>query len=119
MGCRLEWPGYTVLGVFGDARRKENMPLRRPCAITLTDRLVERDRMDLLAAEGRENKDIAAELRITFPRRARGHRIGETAYTVHTNTMMRISHFLLFVRECASRLRCRFAGGGKSPPGDL
>jgi len=58
------------------------MPMRRACAITLTDedratlerwsrsrsteaRLVERARIVLLAAEGRENKDIAAELHIT------------------------------------------------------
>src|SRR5258708_7038768 len=58
------------------------MPMRRACAITLTDadratlerwsrsrsteaRLVERSRIVLLAAEGRENKDIAAELGIT------------------------------------------------------
>jgi len=56
--------------------------MRRACAITLTDedratlerwsrsrsteaRLVERARIVLLAAEGRENKDIAAELHIT------------------------------------------------------
>src|SRR6266436_4940216 len=58
------------------------MPMRRACAITLTDqdrvtlerwsrsrstaaRLVERARIVLLAAEGRENKDIAVELGIT------------------------------------------------------
>src|SRR4051812_16250234 len=58
------------------------MPMRRACAITLTDddratlgrwsrsrsteaRLVERSRIILLAAEGRENKDIAVELGIT------------------------------------------------------
>ena len=56
--------------------------MRRACAITLTDqtratlerwsrsrsaeaRLVERARVILLAAEGRENKDIAVELGIT------------------------------------------------------
>src|SRR5260370_17197610 len=58
------------------------MPMRRACAITLTDqdratlerwsrsrsteaRLVERARIVLLAAEGWENKDIAVELGIT------------------------------------------------------
>src|SRR6478736_7966875 len=58
------------------------MPMRRACEITLTDedrtilerwsrsrsieaRLVERARIVLLAAEGRENKDIAVELGIT------------------------------------------------------
>jgi len=56
--------------------------MRRACAITLTDedratlerwsrsrstevRLVERARIVLVAAEGRENKDIATELHIT------------------------------------------------------
>src|SRR5215218_7468376 len=58
------------------------MPMRRACTITLTDedratlerlargrsteaRLVERARIVLLAAQGRENKDIAAELGVT------------------------------------------------------
>ena len=61
---------------------KQNIPMRRACVLTLTDedkatlerwsrsrsseaRLVERAQIILLAADGRENKDIAVELGIT------------------------------------------------------
>src|ERR1700690_3636895 len=70
------------LAAWGIFSWKEHKPIRRACQISLSDadrttlerwsrgrstqaRLVTRSRVVLAAAEGKENKDIAAELKIS------------------------------------------------------
>src|SRR5271170_8122804 len=71
-----------IVSGWGILQRKEHMPMRRACQINLSDadrvilerwsrgrstqaRLVTRARVVLAAAERKENKDIASELKIS------------------------------------------------------